>query len=97
MEEKINFIKGTGSHFQPGEAVNIVMKESHGMLAVFLAYILPVIIIIGLLVPSVILEWSDLIIALILLGSIAVYYIILYQVRHRLQKKFTFEVYKSET
>jgi len=97
LEEKIIQVTGSSDMFSRGEHVSVVMKESLGMKAVFFAYVLPVIILIFLLIPGVIFQLRDLYLGLVLLTGIIVYYVILYLLRHQLQKKFTFTVKKQAT
>jgi len=98
-EEKI--IEVTGSYnLSPGDIVTVRMKKSMGYNALFLGYILPLIVVI--LLPLIVV-----ILTLILLISISVpegwaglgtilvllpYYIILWLFRNRINSKFSFTI-----
>lgn len=79
------------SSFSVGDAVEVQVLESRGMLAVLLAYIIPSILLLGGLI--VLLQFfSELAAVLLTLTVVAVYYLVLYFFRNRLQNKFTFEI-----
>jgi sigma-E factor negative regulatory protein RseC len=81
--------------FQAGEKVNIILSQSHGFRAVFLGYILPLIVVFLSLILLLKLTNNE---ALAGLGSISVlipYYIILWLLKGVIKKKFKFRLVKS--
>ena len=74
-----------------GDAVEIDIRESQGLLAVLIAYLLPAII--GLVVLLVTYNpWGELRSALTTLAFFALYVVVLRLLRPHLQKKFTYSV-----
>jgi len=93
MEEKKVFVELPHEHqFESGQQVNIIMRQSLGNLAVFLGYILPFLVLLATLIGSISIGLSEGIAGLLALGILAPYYFVLYQLRHRLQKKFSFQL-----
>ncbi len=92
MKEKhVTVPKPADKDFIVGQPVSIVMSAKQGTKAALLAYFIPTLIIITLTVilSSHIREWLA---ALIGIGALAVYYVILYFFRDRLKDKFTYEI-----
>lgn len=81
--------------FQEGDSVVVSVNEGLGLLAVLLAYFLPAVIIIGAVVLLSLLTESEAIAALIPIALIAIYFILLYKLHDRLQKKFSFGIVKK--
>ncbi len=90
-EEKI--IEVTGSYnVKPGDHVIVLMNQSMGYSALFLGYLLPLIIVITALIVTVSSGVSELTAGLISLGTLIPYYLILFIFRKRINKKFTFSI-----
>jgi len=90
-EEKI--IEVTGSYnLSPGDIVTVRMKKSMGYNALFLGYILPLIVVILTLILLISISvpegWAGLGTILVLLP----YYIILWLFRNRINSKFSFTI-----
>jgi positive regulator of sigma E activity len=88
-EEKIIEIRGT-YNVKAGDQVTILMKQSMGYSALFLGYIFPVIAVIGVLMTMAAFKVPELKSGLASIGILIPYYTILYFLRKRLDKKFTF-------
>ena len=82
------------SNFSVGEAVKVGAKQSLGMVAVLLCYVVPLVVLIGALATAISLGCSEVCAALISLGATAIYYVILYQLRNRISKKVIFTIDK---
>ena len=82
--------------YNVGQNVIVSVNESLGLLAVLLAYILPALIIVGSVVLLSSLCQSEVVAASVSIVIIAVYFIVLYRFRNRLQKKFTFSLTKNQ-
>lgn len=77
-----------------GDAVEVDIRESQGLLAVLIAYLLPAII--GLVILLVTYNpWGELRSALATLAFFALYVVVLRLLRPRLQRKFTYKVEKQ--
>ena len=74
----------------PGERVTIRMKQSQGHAAVFLGYIMPLILLVTILVTLVSLSVSELTAGLGAMAILVPYYLVLYLLRNRLSRKFIF-------
>ncbi len=78
--------------YHEGQRVVVTVNESLGFLAVVWAYLLPAVLLLATVIPLLIVLNNEPLSVLIALGVVAVYYGILYLCRHRLQKKFTFDI-----
>lgn len=79
--------------YQVGEQVEVVVKNSLGMLAVFLGYVLPLIILLITLF-SLIPLYGEGVAGLAALGTVLLYYLSMTIFKNKLRKKFTFEISK---
>ena len=81
--------------YHTGEPVNVVINASRGLQAVFIAYILPALLLLATLVTLTTLHLSEGWVALATLLVVALYGGILYICRHRLQRKYTMALSKK--
>lgn len=90
-EKRMTVPKPAEKDFIVGQPVSIIMSAKQGNKAALLAYFIPTLIIIVLTVvlSNLTKEWLA---ALVGLGALAVYYVILYFFRDRLRGKFTYEI-----
>lgn len=80
---------------QIGDQVEVEVRERLAWKAVLLAYILPFIVMLGVIVALDYLTcWSEAVVGTLSLCSIALYYIGLSAFKHRLQRQFTFTARK---
>ena len=80
---------------QVGDQVEIEVRERLAWKAVLLAYILPFIVMMGLIaVLDFVTDWSEAVVGTLSLCGIALYYIGLSVFKHRLQKQFVFTARK---
>ena len=82
--------------YSVGEKVVVSVNEGLGLLAVLLAYVLPAIVIVASVALLSAYTGSELLSALLPIAIVAVYYIVLYLFRSRLQNKFGFGISKRE-
>jgi sigma-E factor negative regulatory protein RseC len=73
-----------------GEQVTILMKQSMGYIALFLGYLLPGIAVVTVLITMISIKVPELFAGLISLAILLPYYILLFFLRARIDKKFTF-------
>ena len=93
MKEKEIDIIDYSSSFKLGEEVNVVYQESLGWLALLLAYVLPfVLVLITLFIATAF--TNELISGLMALGILLPYYSLLYFLKDRLKKTFSFTIHK---
>lgn len=81
--------------YHEGERVTVSVNESLGLLAVLLAYIVPAVLLIAALALMAATSDSDILAAAIPILVVALYYLVLYRFRHRLQKRFSFGLSKE--
>jgi len=80
---------------QVGDKVEIEVRERLAWKAILLAYILPFIVMIGIIgVLDMTTSWSEAVVGSLSLCGIALYYIVLGFFKHRLQTQFTFTARK---
>ena len=89
QEEKIIDISGR-YNVKPGDRVTILMKQSMGYSALFLGYILPVMLVVLTLIIMVSMDAGELYAGLISFSTLIPYYLILFLLRNRINKIFTF-------
>ncbi|MBN1597696.1 MAG: SoxR reducing system RseC family protein [Bacteroidales bacterium] len=87
----------TGSKtFSVGENVGIIMKRSLGLKATFIAYILPFILMLAVMLTLNYTGVKEIITGLISILVLVPYYSVIYLFNDRLKKTFTFELTKLE-
>ena len=80
----------------PGDRVEVEVREHLAWRAVLLAYILPFLVMMTTIaVLDLLTHWDEAIVGSIALGSIALYYLVLNQFKHKLQKQFAFTARKA--
>lgn len=83
------------THFSIGETVRVIMKRHLGLRAAFIAYIMPLtVLVITLLILSS-MQISELIVGLSALLIMVPYFLLLYRFRESLKNTFTFSVNKE--
>jgi sigma-E factor negative regulatory protein RseC len=88
-EEKIIDVKGK-YNVSSGDAVTVLMHESMGFKAVFLSYIVPLVILVVSLILLITFSVPELAAGLISISILAPYFIILYFFRKRINESFIF-------
>jgi len=95
QQEKIVEVESFDSSFKVGEKVLLVGKNTFGLLAVFLAFVIPFILILITLVSLKSLVSNEIISGGIALFILVPYYLILSMFNKRLKTKFNFEIKKE--
>ena len=94
VQEKSIEVDKPGFEFKVGDPVNIILQQSMGFKALFLAYISPLILVlVSLIVLSGILNNEGLV-GILSLGGIAAYYGVLFLMRKKVDKQFNFVLKK---
>lgn len=81
--------------YNVGDDVIVSVDEGLGMRTVLLAYLVPAIILVAALVTMSVLTESQALAALVPIALVATYFLVLYRLRDRLQRKFTFGLTKA--
>lgn len=84
-------------HYRPGDAVRVCIDQSRGMLAVWIAYVLPAILMLGIVAGLSAARAPEGLVALAALAVLALYVLMLFLVRRRIENRFTLTVEKSES
>ena len=80
------------SAYKPGDKVMIVIETRHGIRALFLAYVIPLIMVVSVLfITSHVLK-NEAAAGLISLGMLIPYYLLIFLFRHQLKKTFAFHL-----
>jgi len=95
QQEKIVEVESFDSSFKVGEKVLLAGKNTFGLLAVFLAFVIPFILILITLVSLKSLVSNEIISGGIALFILVPYYLILSMFNKRLKTKFNFEIKKE--
>jgi sigma-E factor negative regulatory protein RseC len=90
-EEKIVEVKGL-YNVKIGDTVTVSMKQSSGFIALFLGYIMPLIIVLIFLILLGRAGYSELVTGLLSLSSLLPYYVVLFFMRDRINDKFVFSL-----
>jgi positive regulator of sigma E activity len=89
MEEKIVEIEGyRGRELHPGDHVTLAMQRTSGNRAVLLGYFLPFLVLMATMITGSFFIQSEGLLALVSIGILIPYYLLLYHFRDRLKKKF---------
>lgn len=96
IQEKVIQADLPADPIRVGDQVEVLMKESLGHLAVFLAYVLPMVFFVAPLFILHHMGFSDGIAALSSLAFTAAYFLVLWLFRNKLRKKFSFSIRKTE-
>ena len=94
MKEKIIDIpRPKDKNLSIGQEVKISMGLGQANSAVIFAYVIPVILLVGMIFILNALKFDEGINALISIGSLVPYYLVLYLFRNKLKRKFEYEIH----
>ncbi|MBN2347423.1 MAG: SoxR reducing system RseC family protein [Bacteroidales bacterium] len=96
IQKKSIQIFQSSANFKVGEKVNVILKKSLGIKALFLGYIMPFLVVLVVLIVLSILHASELFAGLVSLSLLIPYYVALYIFRNKIKKSFTFTLRKIE-
>jgi positive regulator of sigma E activity len=88
-EEKIIDVQGK-YNVVPGDTVTVLMQQSMGYKAIALSYLIPVLVVIVSLFVLVSLDIPELTAGLISIGILLPYFLVLFLLRRRIDRIFTF-------
>ena len=75
-----------------GDEVEVLLKASMGMKAVWLAYFIPLLILLAVILGLIALGLPEVVSGLIGIAAIGIYYLLLYLFRDRLKKEYIFTI-----
>ena len=78
--------------FKPGDEVNVLLRASMGHKAVVIAYGLPLVVLIAVLLICIESGLPELFSGLAAIGSVALYYFVIWLLRGRLRNSYEFEI-----
>ncbi len=96
IEEKVIEINHDEGSWKPGQHVMVKMEQSAGHKAVFLGYIMPLIVLIVSIIVFIILLKNEGLAAVLSLMMLAGYYLVLFIFRDKLKKNFIFSIENVE-
>ena len=80
--------------YSEGDEVKVNIDESRGMLAVWIAYVLPALVMIGIIVALSTMGAAEWLVAISAIAALGLYVGALYLLRNKIGKKFTLTVEK---
>lgn len=92
IQEKDIEITNFRQIYTPGAMVTVIFRESSGMKALFLGYVLPFLILLTTLIIAIEVTENEIYGGLIALAMLVPYYFALYFSKDKLKKVFTFEL-----
>lgn len=75
-----------------GDEVEVVLKASMGMKAVWLAYFIPLVVLLGVILALIGLGMGEVSAGLCGMGAVAVYYLLLWLLRDRFKNEYIFTI-----
>lgn len=95
VKAKIIQVENRGFNlYEKGERVNVLLKRSLGFRALWISYLIPLIIALVLLVVLSTVSVDELLMGLSVLAIIALYYFVVYLLRDKIKKDFIFTIEK---
>lgn len=96
IQEKSVEVDKTPGDFSLGETVNIILAPSQGFEALLIGYVYPFLLVFASLIILTLSEISELKAGLISLALLVPYYLIVYSLRKKINKKFQFSIRKLQ-
>ena len=78
--------------YQVGDQVEVLLKASMGMKAVWLAYFLPLVVLLAVILGLIALGVAEVPAALSGIGAVGLYYLVLWLLRGRLKNEYVFTI-----
>lgn len=80
--------------FSPGDEVNVILKLTMGYKAVWLAYVIPLFVLVAVLLALCAFGVDELHAGLIAIGTVALYYFVIFLLRNKLNNQYIFKLEK---
>lgn len=95
VKAKIIQVENRGFNlYEKGERVNVLLKRSLGFRALWISYLIPLIILLVLLIVLSTVSVDELSMGLSVIAIIALYYFVVYLLRDKIKKDFIFTIEK---
>ncbi len=94
MQEKFVEVFDFTNQYKIGEEVNVTLRQSLGFRALFLGYVLPFILVLLILIILTSMTDNEAVAGLSALSVLVPYYLILFLLKDKIRKKFTFTINK---
>ena len=78
--------------YQVGDEVQVVLKATMGMKAVWIAYFLPLVVLLGVALGLIALGVGEVAAGLAGIGAVALYYFVVWLLRDRLRNEYVFSI-----
>lgn len=92
-KEKLIDVPATASRlYEVGDEVEVCLKGTLGLKAVWIAYVLPLVLLVAVLFGCLALGANEVISAAAGLGATAIYYIMVWLLRDKLEKEYIFTI-----
>jgi positive regulator of sigma E activity len=92
IQEKDIEITSYRNIYKPGSPVTVIFRESSGMRALFLGYVVPFLLVLLTLVVAIEISGNEILGGFLALAVLVPYYLILFLSKDQLKKAFTFEL-----
>ncbi len=79
-------------NYQVGDEVSVVLRASMGHKAVWLAYVLPLVVMVAALLGTLAAGGSELLAGGVAIGAVALWYLVLWLLRGRLRNEYVFNI-----
>ena len=79
-------------NWQVGDEVSVVLRASMGHKAVWLAYVVPLVVMVAVLLATLSAGGSELLAGLLSIGAVALYYGVIWLLRTRLRNEYIFNI-----
>ena len=79
-------------NYSVGDEVNVVLRASMGHKAVWLAYVVPLVVMVAALLGTLAAGGSELLAGGVAIGAIAIWYVVLWLLRGRLRNEYIFNI-----
>lgn len=81
---------------EPGDKVNVELTTSMGLKAVWISYVIPLVILMILILTLSAFGLKELVTGLSSIAGVAIYYLVIYLIRDRISKEFCFVIKKKD-
>ena len=95
VKDKIIEVPKTGD-FSVGQEVQVILHQTQGFKALYLGYVQPFIVVLITLIITSSLTRNEVLAGLFSMGSLALYYLVLYFYKEKIRNKFTFAIKNQE-
>ena len=92
VEKAVELPTNPYASYKVGDEVELVLKASMGMKAVWLAYFIPLLILLGVILGLIALGAGEVVSGLSGIGAVGVYYFLLWLLRERLKNEYVFTI-----